>query len=102
MSADEAAIEAEIQSKNLNAPRLNPQHIDAQIVAEDFYVFPGTAMTVACLTLRNGFQVIGESAPASPSNFDADLGKKIARDRARDKIWQLEGYVLRSKLAGTV
>jgi hypothetical protein len=96
---DEAAVEAEIQAKNLNAPRLTPAHIDEQIVAEAFHVFPGTTLTVCSLTLKNGFQVVGESAAASPANFDAELGRKIARDNARNKIWALEGYLLRSKLA---
>lgn len=41
----------------------------------------------------------GESAAASPENFDVELGKKIARSNARDKIWALEGYVLRERLA---
>lgn len=100
MSKDEAAIEAEIQAKKLNAPRLNPAHIDAQIVAEHYHVFPNTPLTVCALTLRNGFMVVGKSAPASPENFDADLGKKIARDDARNQIWALEGYLLRSQLAG--
>jgi hypothetical protein len=95
----EGSIEQEIQNKNLNAPRLTPAHIDAQILAEQFYVFPGTSLTVCALTLKNGFHVIGEAACASPENFDADIGRKIARDNARGKIWSLEGYLLRSKLA---
>ncbi len=101
MSRDEAATEAEIQAKGLNAPRLTPAHIDAQILAEQFYVFPGTTLTVCALTLRNGFHVVGESAAASPANFDAEIGRKIARDNARGKIWALEGYLLRSRLAET-
>ena len=96
---DEKAIEAEIQAKGLNAPRLNPAHIDAQIAGEAYHVFPGTTLTVCALTLRNGFQVVGHSAAASPENFDAEIGRKIARDNARQKIWALEGYLLRSKLA---
>ena len=96
---DEQAIEQEIQAKGLNAPRLNPAHIDAQIASEAYYVFPATTMTVCMLTLRNGFHVIGESAAASPANFDEGIGRKIARDNARNKIWALEGYLLRSKLA---
>lgn len=99
MSRDEAATEAEIQAKGLNAPRLNPTHIDAQIVGEAYHVFPGTTLTVCALTLRNGFLVVGESAAASPANFDAEIGRKIARDNARGKIWALEGYLLRSKLS---
>jgi hypothetical protein len=99
MTNDEAAIEAEIQAKGLTAPRLTPALIDAQIIGEQYYVFPGTTMTVCALTLQNGFVVTGESAAASPSNFDAAIGEKIARDMARNKIWSLEGYALRTKLA---
>lgn len=98
MSKDETAIEAEIQAKGLTAPRLTPALIDAAIVAEQFHVFPGTTLTVCALTLRNGFQVVGESAAASPENFNAELGQKIARDNARNKIWALEGYLLRQRL----
>jgi hypothetical protein len=95
----EGSIEQEIQNKGLNAPRLSPKDIDAAIVGEAYYVFPGTTLTICALTLRNGFHVTGESAAASPENFDAEIGKKIARDNARNKIWALEGYLLRSKLA---
>jgi hypothetical protein len=96
---DEQNIEAEIQAKGLNAPRLTPDLIDAAIVSEQYHVFPGTTMTVAALHLRNGYIVTGESAAASPANFDQAIGRKIARDNARNKIWALEGYLLREKLA---
>jgi hypothetical protein len=99
LSASEAAIEAEIKTKGLNAPRLAPDKIDAVIVGEDYHVFPGTTMTVCALKLRNGYVVIGESAAASPENFDEAIGKRIARDNARNKIWALEGYLLRSRLS---
>lgn len=95
----EGSIEQEIQNKGLTAPRLTPEHIDAQILVEQFYIFPSTTLTVCALTLRNGFIVVGESACASPENFDEVIGRKIARDNARGKIWALEGYLLRSKLA---
>lgn len=99
MSKDEEQIEAEIQAKGLNAPRLTPDLIDAAIVSEQYHVFAGTTMTVCALTLRNGYIVTGESAAASPENFDQAIGRKIARDNARNKIWALEGYLLREKLA---
>ena len=95
----ETEIENEIQKKGLNAPRLTPADIDAAIDGEQYYVFPGTTLTVCCLTLRNGFNVTGESAAASPENFDPDIGRRIARSNARDKIWSLEGYLLRTKRA---
>ena len=62
----EQEIEAEIVSKNLNAPRLTPVDIDNAIVYEQYHVFPGTTLTICALTLRNGFIVTGESAAAVP------------------------------------
>lgn len=56
-------------------------------------------LTYCVLVLRNGFTVTGESACASPENFDAELGRKIARQNAVEKIWPLMWYELRSKLA---
>lgn len=70
------------------------------IIAQDYHFFPGTTLTICCLTLANGFTVTGESACASPENFDAELGRKIARDNAKQKIWALEGYALRERLSG--
>lgn len=99
MSKDEAQIEAEIQAKGLNAPRLTPALIDATIVSEQYHVFPGTTLTVCAMTLRNGYIVTGESAAASPENFDKAIGRKIAYDNARNKIWGLEGYLLHEKLS---
>lgn len=92
------AVEAEVIAKGLNrAPRLRPDQIDAVITGEDYHVFSGR-LTVCCLTLKNGFLVTGESSCVSPENFDAELGRKLARDQARDKIWMLEGYLLRQQM----
>lgn len=95
---DEKKIENEIQRKGLNAPRLTPTLINETIVSEAYYVFPGTTLTICCLTLRNGYTVTGESASASPENFDEAIGRRIAKDNARQKIWSLEGYLLRQSL----
>ena len=94
----EQAIEQEIQEKGLTAPRLTPDMIDAAILDEDYHVFGKTCLTVCCLTLQNGFTVTGESACASPENFNAEIGRKIARENARNKIWMREGYLLKQKL----
>ena len=58
-------------------------------------------LTFCVLILKNGFTVTGESACASPDNFDAEIGKKIAYQNAREKIWMLEGYLLKQKLYET-
>ena len=100
MSKDEKAIEAEIKTKGLTAKRITPDDLDAEIIAEDYHVFSGSCLTVCCLTMRNGFTVTGESACASPENFNAEIGQKIARSNARDKMWPLLGFRLRDELAG--
>jgi hypothetical protein len=58
-------------------------------------------LTICVLVLKNGFTVTGESACASPENFDADIGRRVARAKAIDKLWPLLGFRLRDKLAST-
>lgn len=111
----EQQIEQEIQSKNLNAPRLTPDHIDSKIKAVEYILprdvckrdngvevfdapLPLQTLTFCILTLENGFTVTGESACVSPENFDEAIGQEIAFKNAREKIWQLEGYLLKEKL----
>ena len=61
-------------------------------------MLPLRLLTFCVLTLRNGFTVTGESACASPENFDAEIGRKIARENAVAKVWPLMGYALRQHL----
>ena len=115
-------IEQEIQAKGLTAPRVTPDDIEANILSEYYFTAADGVNTViqadrcasdetiknmrgalrlltfCVLVLRNGFTVTGESACASPENFDAEIGKKIARQNAVQKIWPLMGYALRNKL----
>ncbi len=76
--------------------KLTIEYLESLVVAEQYHVFPGTTMTVCCLTLKNGFSVIGESACINPDDFDQDIGRKIARANAINKLWQLEGYRIKS------
>ena len=80
------------------APRITPERLEEVIVDEYYHVVPNTTLTICVLTLENGFTVNGESASASPENFDAELGRKLARVKAKEKIWALEGYLLKQKL----
>ena len=124
MSAD--AIEAQLQA-TAKAPRITPADIEANIVSEHYFTArdgrrgaiaagayvgrekPQAAdadldaldlLTFCVLVLRNGFTVTGESACASPENFNAEIGRQIARQNAVAKVWPLMGYQLRSQLAG--
>jgi hypothetical protein len=116
-------IEQEIQARGLTAPRITPADIEANIASEYYFTADDGAqgsfnradkknfgyvvtpeslrlLTFCVLVLKNGFTVTGESACTSPENFDAEIGRKIARANAVNKIWPLMGYALRSRLAG--
>ena len=86
-----------IQEKGLTAPRITPEHID-QCVADIAYHQLTPVLTVCVMTLVNGFVVTGESACASPENFDKEIGEKISYDVAKEQIWLLEGYLLKERL----
>lgn len=97
----DAAIEQEIQAKGLTAPRITPDRINELCGLPDaaqYHVFGNTCLTVCCIELPNGFTVTGESACASPANFNAEIGRKIAFDNAKQKVWMLEGYLLKERL----
>jgi len=121
METEDQHIEAAIVAAGANvAPRITPTNIEANINSEHYFTaldgvdgrYRGGPEAQACrnakeldlltfcvLVLRNGFTVTGESACASPENFNADIGRRIARENAIAKVWPLMGYELRSKLA---
>ena len=94
---NENELEKEIQDKNLTAPRLTPDLIDSKIKNKSFHKLTDV-LTVCVLTLENSFTVTGESACASPENYNQQIGEDIAFANARDKIWALLGYQLKEKL----
>ena len=124
MSTDQQ-IEQEIQTKGLTAPRVTPADIEANIDSEHYFtasegrsgalanetyvgrekptlgdgdLLPLQLLTFCVLVLHNGFTVTGESACASPENFDAEIGRKIARQNAVQKVWPLLGFALKERL----
>lgn len=119
--ASEIAVETEIVAKGKTAPRVTPEAIEALIMTEcyaeggDVGVWttptqPDLAqmcwaalnrLTICVLVLQGGFTVVGQSSCVSSENFDAELGRKLAREDARRQIWALEGYALRKQLAQT-
>lgn len=118
--SDDSAIEQEIKAKGLTAPRVTPQDLNDNIAQMYFFTaengvrgyslayggtgydtpvsLPLVLLTFCVLVLKNGFTVTGESACASPENFDAEIGRKIASENAKQKIWPLMGYALKERL----
>ena len=122
-------LEEEIQAKASVAPRVTPADIEAEIASEHYFtakhgvvgaawcstenseldsIAEGSGaipdalklLTFCVLVLDNGFTVTGESACASPENFNAEIGRKVARQSAIQKVWPLLGFRLRDKLSG--
>lgn len=115
MNQNDQAIEQEIVAKGKTAPRVTPGDIEANIAHEHYFTAGDgvrgaegenfkpyrkelTLLTFCVLVLQNGFTVTGESACASPENFDAEIGRKVARQNAVQKIWPLMGYELKQEL----
>jgi hypothetical protein len=93
VSIDE--LEDTISRKGLDkAPRLQDWQIEAKIKRSEYQVFDGRH-TICILYLENGFTVDGFSACVSAANFDRELGRKLSREKAKAKIWMLEGYLLK-------
>lgn len=111
---DDAGLEPEIAAVSA-APRVTMDDIVANIEAEHYFTAadavlfnaggpvvvpepPLSLLTFCVLVLKNGFTVSGESACASPENFNAHIGRRIARENAVQKMWPLMGYVLKDRL----
>lgn len=87
-----------MSAANATAPRVTLESMEAKIVHTSYIVHEGL-LTLCILKMQNGFYVVGESAPASPANFNAELGRKFAYENAIRQLWKLEGYSLRDRLA---
>lgn len=89
-----------LEAKTSAAPRLTPDRIEAAIKDEQYHVFEGTTVTVCMLTLRNGAKVIGHNyGSIDPAQQDWTIGKIEAREMAVEKVWELEGYLLRQRIS---
>ena len=121
MSTTDESIEQEIQAKGLTAPRVTPADIEANIASEHYFTAADGArmspegnwpihnlntgslglITICVLITRNGMRLVGvNEGPVSIQNFDADMGRRMARQKAIDQLWPMLGYELRTKLAG--
>ena len=118
-------IEQMIQEKGLTAPRVTPTDVEENIASTFYFTAAQGAekaardnglyaagtpaegealglLTFCVLILKNGFTVTGESACASPENYDPEIARKIAKENAVKKVWPLMGYHLKQQLSETV
>ena len=109
------ATDTLIEQRASAAPRVTPADLEAAISSE-WYInaadgvpedefhppvpsnHPLRLLTFCVLVLKNGFTVTGESACVSPENFDAEIGRRVARENAISKVWPLLGFSLKQKL----
>ena len=79
--------------------KVTPQQINRLLdAAETEEVIFWKKELVVSYKLPNGFTILGRAACVDPENFDIKLGREIARRRAEDKLWELEGYLLQQRL----
>ena len=86
-----------VRTKEGEAPRVTQEHIISR-VADVKYARLSHRLTVCVLTLVNGFEVTGESPCVSEENYNQETGERIAYENALDKVWLLEGYLLKESL----
>lgn len=124
MTTPDQHLEAAIVAAGANkAPRITPADVAANIASEHYFsatagvmgqdlmergnsgygaAFTGgplDLLTICVLVLRNGFTAVGTSACASPENFNAQIGRQIAKEKALEDVWKVMGYALKNKLA---
>lgn len=81
------------------APRVVPQDLEDEIIAEQYDRIPNTNATVCTLTLKNGIIASGiNHGSVDPANFDEQIGNQYARKGAIEKMWPLLGFRLADKL----
>lgn len=125
--SNQETVEQQIQRLGATtAPRITPAAIEANIVSAHYFTaLQGARMaaldaaddmgdvrhlgqphapelgllTICVLVLRNGFTVVGKAGVASPENFNAEIGRRVAREDAVDQLWPLMGYALRDEIA---
>ena len=100
MNAAMAAEAKQLEAVALVATgnRVTEELINDKIKDITTYRLPDTTITVAVITLENGWMQEGFSACADPANFDEQIGKEMAINNAYDKIWPLEGYLLKERM----
>jgi hypothetical protein len=112
MHSDTLTATDEYSAKKATHPRVSLSDMQSKIATEAYFTAGAAGdalgipmhdsaklLTICIITMKNGFTLVGKSAPASPENFDQEKGNRFAYEDAIKQLWPLEGYALREKLA---
>jgi len=82
----------------------NPELVKSEIsvsqkMVDEFIAFDevqtmGEATTVVRCVLRNGFVIVESSSCVDPANYSEEMGAQICRERIKNKVWELLGFLL--------
>jgi len=73
--------------------RVDLDTVNAFIDKQEFQKL-GAKTCVCVTTLVNGFEIVTHSSCVDPANYDEEIGKRIAAERATDKVFELLGFTL--------
>ena len=79
--------------------KVTEEQIDELIAnadVETMFWYPKT--TLVKVVLPNGWCCIEHSSCVDPDNYDHELGVEICMKRIKDKLWELEGYLLQNEV----
>lgn len=77
--------------------RLTVADMQAKVKSSAYVRLPDSTTTVCQITLENGYTLTGTSACVDPTSYNQAIGEKIAFDNAFEKLWELEGYLLKQR-----
>jgi Phage protein (N4 Gp49/phage Sf6 gene 66) family len=78
--------------------KITRERIESRIDKVRYSIIPDTTTTICAITMINGFVVTSSSACIDPAAFDRKTGEEIAYENALEKIWDLEGYLLKERI----
>ena len=91
--------ECEEHFEKIETQTITQEYIDDIISDSDIDVYTVfDKCTIVACRLPNGFVIVESSACVDPKNYDEKLGFDICMNKIKDKVWELEGYILQETL----
>lgn len=79
--------------------RLTEEFLENEIKHITYTRLTGT-LTHCAITVKNGFVFTGESACVDESDYEREIGEKVAFSNAFEKMWMPYGFYLKQKNGG--